>query len=138
MRFGGGGRRFGSNRRFGDDRRFDRGQSDLPKPLKVGEEYDVEIKEVGSKGDGIARVSNFVVFVNGAKMGEKLHIKITDVRDRFAIGEKAGEGSEKAGAEPAKTESESTEEVKETSSNDDLDSEDSEDESSEDENQQDE
>lgn len=135
MRFGGGGRRFDSNRRFGDDRRFDRRPNDLPKPLKVGEEYDVEIKEVGSKGDGIARVSNFVVFVNGAKMGEKLHIKITDVRDRFAIAEKAGEGSVKAD-EPVKEESESTEEVKETSS-DDLDD-DNDDESSENESEEDE
>ncbi len=101
MRFGerrsfGGGRRFG-----GSSSRFDRG-SDEPKPIKVGEEYDVEIKETGSKGDGIARISNFVVFVNGAKLGEKLHIKITDVKERFAIGEKTG-----AAGEPAATESES-------------------------------
>ena len=66
-------------------RRFGGG---IPKPIKVGEEYDVEIQEVGSKGDGIARIKNFVVFVNGAKKGEKMHIKITDVRNRFAIGEK--------------------------------------------------
>lgn len=64
---------------------------DLPKPVKVGEEYDVEINEVGSKGDGIARVKNFVVFVNNTKKGEKTRIKITDVRNRFAIGEKVGE-----------------------------------------------
>src|SRR3989338_11265672 len=63
---------------------------DLPKPVKVGEEYDVEISEVGSRGDGIARVKNFVVFVNGAKQGEKAKVKITEVRNRFAIGEKVG------------------------------------------------
>lgn len=60
----------------------------LPKPVKVGEEYDVEIKEIGSKGDGIARIKNFVVFVNGTKKGDKAHIKITEVKNRFAIGEK--------------------------------------------------
>lgn len=89
MRFGG--RGFGGGRRFGGSRfdRDDRGFNE-PKPIKVGEEYDVEIKETGSKGDGIARISNFVVFVNGAKLGEKAHIKITDVRNRFAIGEKTG------------------------------------------------
>lgn len=113
MRFGGsGGRRdFGGGRRFGGPR-FDRG-SDEPKPIKVGEEYDVEIKETGSKGDGIARISNFVVFVNGAKLGEKLRIKITDVRDRFAIGEKAG-----VAAEP-KTEETSEEKETKMSENDD-------------------
>lgn len=81
--FGGGGRRFG-----GGGRRFE--SSDAPKPVKVGEEYDVEISEVGSRGDGIARVNNFVVFVNGAKQGEKSRIKITEVRDRFAIADRAG------------------------------------------------
>jgi len=100
MRFGGGRRDFGGGRRFGGPS-FDRG-FDQPKPIKVGEEYDVEIKETGSKGDGIARINNFVVFVNGAKLGEKVHIKITDVRDRFAIGEKTG------GAE-SKTEETTTE-----------------------------
>ncbi|MEK6909699.1 MAG: TRAM domain-containing protein [Candidatus Aenigmatarchaeota archaeon] len=99
--------RFGERRDFGGGRRFG-GSSfnrgfDQPKPIKVGEEYDVEIKETGSKGDGIARINNFVVFVNGAKLGEKVHIKITDVRDRFAIGEKSG------GAAEAKTEETMTE-----------------------------
>ncbi len=86
MRFGG--RRDFGGRRFGGPR-FDRG-FDQPKPIKVGEEYDVEIKETGSKGDGITRINNFVVFVNGTKLGDKVHIKITDVRNRFAIGEKTG------------------------------------------------
>lgn len=70
----------------GFGRRF--GRINLPKPVKVGEEYDVEINEVGSKGDGIARVKNFVVFVNGTRKGDKVHIKIKEVRNRFAIGEK--------------------------------------------------
>lgn len=58
------------------------------KPVKVGEEYDVEISEIGSKGDGIARVKNFVVFVRNSKKGEKTRIKIKKVYGRFAIGEK--------------------------------------------------
>jgi predicted RNA-binding protein with TRAM domain len=67
---------------------------DIPKPIKVGEEYDVEINEVGSRGDGIARIKNFVVFVNGAKQGEKTRIKIKEVRNRFGIGEKIGKATE--------------------------------------------
>lgn len=89
-------------RGFGQ-RRFE-SRISIPKPVKVGEEYDVEINEVGSKGDGIARVKNFVVFINGAKQGEKVRIKITDVRNRFATAEKVGE----AGSEVA---TEKTEEV---------------------------
>ena len=63
----------------------------LPCPLKVGEEYDVEISEVGSRGDGIARVKNFVIFVADTKKGDKTRIKIKEVRNRFAVGEKVGE-----------------------------------------------
>lgn len=88
---GGGGRRFGGGGGFGGGgRRFDDRGSDEPKPVKVGEEYDVEIAETGSRGDGIARINNFVVFVNGAKQGEKIKVKITDVRNRFALAEKVG------------------------------------------------
>ena len=88
-------------RRF--EPRFESRMDDIPKPVRAGEEYDVEISEVGSKGDGIARVKNFVVFVTGAKQGEKVKIKITDVRDRFAIGEKVG-AAEEGAAEPAEAE----------------------------------
>jgi predicted RNA-binding protein with TRAM domain len=110
MRFerggGFGGRRFGGGRGFGRGGGFRNDRfSDEPKPVKVGEEYDVEIAETGSRGDGIARVNNFVVFVNGAKQGEKAKIKITDVRNRFAIGEKVGAASAAgAAAAPAQAE----------------------------------
>lgn len=114
MRFerrGFGGRRFGDGggRGFGGRDRDD----DMPKPVKVGEEYDVEISEVGSKGDGIARVKNFVVFVNGAKQGEKAHIKITSVSNRFAIGEKTS-GAAKSEETAEETEEKPMEESGET------------------------
>ncbi len=48
-------------------------------PVKVGEEYDVMISAVGGKGDGIAKVKGFVLFVAGAKKGEFLKVKITKV-----------------------------------------------------------
>jgi predicted RNA-binding protein with TRAM domain len=98
-RRGGRGSRGGFGRpRFGGG---GRGGYDMPKPIKVGEEYDVTIDEVGSKGDGIARIKNFVVFVAGAKKGEKIKIKITEVMSRFAIAEKVGAASEAAEAPEA-------------------------------------
>lgn len=66
-------------------------RNDTIKPIKVGEEYDVEITEMGSRGDGITRIKNFVVFVNNTKVGEKARIKITDVKDKFGIGEKVSQ-----------------------------------------------
>lgn len=80
--------RFSKFSRFGEKRGFDRRDDNFEKPVNVGEEYDVEISQVGSKGDGIARVKNFVIFVANTKQGEKCKIKITDVRRKFAIAEK--------------------------------------------------
>ena len=61
---------------------------DLPKPVEVGKEYEVEISEVGSKGDGIARKDNFVIFIPNTKQGEKVKVRINNVGRSFAVGEK--------------------------------------------------
>ncbi|MCL4404415.1 MAG: TRAM domain-containing protein [Candidatus Marsarchaeota archaeon] len=60
----------------------------LEKPVKAGDEVDVTIEAVASKGDGIAKVNGFVVFVKGAKQGETMKVRITDVKARFALAEK--------------------------------------------------
>ena len=56
-------------------------------PVKRGETYEVEITETGSKGDGIARIKGFVVFVPGSKKGDKITVRIKSVANRFAVGE---------------------------------------------------
>ncbi len=63
---------------------------DVPKPVKVGDELDVTIEAVASKGDGIAKKDGFVIFVPGAKNGETVHIKIINVKRTCAEGEVAG------------------------------------------------
>ncbi len=60
----------------------------LEKPVKPGDEVDVTIEAVASKGDGIAKVNGFVVFVKGAKQGETMKVRITDVKARFALAER--------------------------------------------------
>ncbi|HEY7507956.1 TRAM domain-containing protein [Candidatus Nitrososphaera sp. FF02] len=78
------------NRGFGGGgggRGFGRGGGG-PKPVEEGKEYDVDVTEVSQKGDGIARVQGFVIFVKGGKVGDKCKIRITSVGPRFAIGEK--------------------------------------------------
>jgi len=84
------------------------------KPVKVGETYDVEINEMGSRGDGIARVKNFVIFVSNAKKGEKCKIKISQVSRRFAIGEKVGKAGAKEEMEEEPEEATEDEEFEET------------------------
>ncbi len=59
----------------------------LPKPVKVGDEVEVKIEAVGAKGDGIAKKDNFVIFVKGAKEGDTVKVRITEVKARSATGE---------------------------------------------------
>ena len=60
----------------------------LPKPIKEGDEVDITIEAMGSKGDGIGKVEGFVVFVPGVQSGETVKVKIKEVRGRSAVGEK--------------------------------------------------
>ncbi|MEM4390093.1 MAG: TRAM domain-containing protein [Candidatus Micrarchaeia archaeon] len=62
-----------------------------PKPVSVGEELDVTIEAVASKGDGIAKKEGFVIFVPDTKIGDKVRIKITEVRRSFAMAQRVGE-----------------------------------------------
>ena len=104
---------------FGRRRRDNRGGFGRPmfreeKPVKEGEVYDVEINEVSDRGDGIAKIKNFVVFVPGTSKGDKVKIKITKVRMKFAEAEVVS-GEEAATEEPAEeaVAEEPTEEEKE-------------------------
>ena len=76
-------RGYGRDRGYGGNRRFDDG----PKPVETGKEYDVSITEISRKGDGIARVEGFVIFVKNGKVGQNAKVKITQVGGRFASGE---------------------------------------------------
>lgn len=68
---------------------FGRGNfSDMPKPVKVGDELDVTIEAVAAKGDGIAKKEGFVIFVPGAAQGETCKVRITQVKASSAVAEK--------------------------------------------------
>jgi predicted RNA-binding protein with TRAM domain len=86
---GGEGRRerYGGGGRGGDGGMRVKPSYFLPKPVKVGDEVDVTIEAVASKGDGIAKKDGFVIFVKGAKEGDAVKVKISDVKARFAVGE---------------------------------------------------
>lgn len=66
---------------------YAKGFHSSPKPVESGKEYDVEITEVSRRGDGIARVQGFVIFVAGAKAGQKAKIRVTSIGERFAKAE---------------------------------------------------
>ncbi|MBU0590805.1 TRAM domain-containing protein [Candidatus Micrarchaeota archaeon] len=66
---------------------------DIPKPVSAGDEIDITIESEGGKGDGIAKVDGFVIFVKDAKKGENCKVRIAEVKRTYAIGEKIGEAS---------------------------------------------
>ncbi len=56
-------------------------------PVEVGDVIKVKIEALGSGGDGIARVSGFVVFVPGTKTGDEVSIRVTKVLRKYAFAE---------------------------------------------------
>jgi len=80
-------------------------------PVQEGQELDVKIEAVGEKGDGIARVDGFVLFVPGTKTGDEVKIKVTRVLSKVGFAEVVGKSSatpatEQAEAAPAEEEKE--------------------------------
>ncbi len=69
------------------------GQKDAP--VKEGDVLEVQIEGVGEKGDGIARVSGFVIFVPNTKAGKRVKIKMTRVLAKVGFGELIGEVEKK-------------------------------------------
>ena len=66
--------------------RFSRNHSrpPLPKPVEVGEEYDVDIQELSRRGEGIARIKGLVTFIPNTKPGDHLKVRITRIGRRYA------------------------------------------------------
>ncbi len=83
-----------------DDRSSDYGSRFVP--VRVGEELTVTIEAVGEKGDGLAKVKGFVIFVPGGKSGETVKIRIQRVLKKVAFAEVVGTA---AAAPASKTES---------------------------------
>ncbi len=87
---------------YGNRGGFGRSSGGFNKPVEVGKEYNVSISDTSRRGEGIAKIEGFVVFVPGTKQGQNVRIKVTQVSQRFASGQVV-ESSESAAA-PASTE----------------------------------
>lgn len=62
-----------------------------PSPVSRGQELKLEIVEQSKKGDGIAKIGNFVIFVPGAKTGQKLRLRVKKVYTTNAVAEILGQ-----------------------------------------------
>jgi len=76
-------RRYGSQRRFRPSRPFFQAT-----PVRENQELEVVIADIGSRGDGIARIQSYMIFVPRSKIGERVKVRIVSVREKFAVAEK--------------------------------------------------
>jgi predicted RNA-binding protein with TRAM domain len=61
--------------------------------VKENQELKVVINDIGSRGDGVAKLQGFLIFVPHSKMGERVRVRIMSVSRKFAVAERlAGTG----------------------------------------------
>ncbi|MFD1633418.1 SAM-dependent methyltransferase, partial [Haloplanus ruber] len=60
----------------------------LTAPITAGDELVVDVVDRGDEGDGIARVDGFTVFVPDAEVGDRVEVRIDEVKPRFAFAER--------------------------------------------------
>jgi predicted RNA-binding protein with TRAM domain len=84
----------GGNR--GGPRGYQGGGQEMTPPVKEGDEIEVKIDAIGEKGDGIAKVNGFVLFVPGVKENENVKVRVTKVLRRVGFAEVVGRGTGQA------------------------------------------
>jgi predicted RNA-binding protein with TRAM domain len=58
------------------------------KPVEVGQELEVTIEGKGKSGDGVVKISGYVIFVKGeTEVGQKYMVRISRIGRNFATGE---------------------------------------------------
>lgn len=55
-------------------------------PVKKNEIYTIDITGMTHEGQGVGRINNFTVFVDGPVEGEKVEIKVIKVNKNYAVG----------------------------------------------------
>ncbi len=58
--------------------------------MELGKEIIVDIIRFNNEGDGVGIYNDLVIFVKGALIDEKVHIKITDIKKNYAVGKLIG------------------------------------------------
>ena len=58
---------------------------EIKPPVKVDDEIEVEIESRGSRGDGVAKCNNFILFIPNTEVGDKITVKVEKVFHKFGI-----------------------------------------------------
>ncbi|WP_136717627.1 23S rRNA (uridine(2552)-2'-O)-methyltransferase [Halorientalis salina] len=61
------------------------GKHRLTAPVSEGDTVEVTIEDIGSEGDGIAKVEGFTLFVSGVEEGETVEVRVDDVKPKYAF-----------------------------------------------------
>jgi predicted RNA-binding protein with TRAM domain len=77
-------RRRGSKRRY----RPSKGTLFSAAPVRENQELEVMVDDIGSRGDGIAKIRGFLIFVPNSKIGERVKVRILSVGGKFAVAER--------------------------------------------------
>ena len=65
-----------------------RHESSFRYPVKIGDEYDVNILDMSRNGDsGVTRIRGLITFVGGTKPDDRVRIKITKIGKDYARGQ---------------------------------------------------
>ncbi len=64
-------------------------KSKAVKPVRFGDQVEIEIDSMAFGGDSVGRYHDFAIFVRGALPGERVLAKITSVKDHYASAEVA-------------------------------------------------
>lgn len=59
--------------------------NEISAPVSEGKTYTVTIEDIAQKGDGIARIDGYVIFVPNTNSGEEVNIKIDRVLPKYAF-----------------------------------------------------
>ncbi len=76
-------RRYGSRSRFRPSKPYIQSF-----PVKENQELEVVIDDIGSRGDGIAKLQGYLIFVPRGKIGERVKVRIVSVGGKFAVAER--------------------------------------------------
>ncbi|NIO38589.1 TRAM domain-containing protein [Candidatus Bathyarchaeota archaeon] len=78
-------------RRRGSKRRYRPSKPTSQKaPVQQHQVLDVVINDIGSRGDGIAIVQGYRIFVPRGRVGERVKVKIVSLGNKFAFAERVG------------------------------------------------
>ncbi|QQY79089.1 23S rRNA m(5)U-1939 methyltransferase [Keratinibaculum paraultunense] len=55
------------------------------KQFKIGDEIILDIIDINSEGQGVGKYEGFTLFINGGTLGDKVRVKIIDLKKSFGI-----------------------------------------------------